>query len=234
MQLSPSALGLFKGNPLAFWLEKNRSIKLPRGMFSSLPGGMDRILKEHYDSHRNRGMIPMEIEPHVEGILFQDGISLKRWRNWRTTELRYVDKELGAEIVGALDDLIVIPRTGEYSPLDYKTRGAEYPTGKSPAIFYQHQLDCYAAMLNASGYKSSGRGYIASYYPSKHDDIAPANVQDRIFVPFRCECFEIRTSIQDAVDLLRRAVECLNGPMPELDPGNPHFGWFEQVKSVVA
>ncbi|GAI53572.1 unnamed protein product, partial [marine sediment metagenome] len=44
IRLSPSALNLFLQCPRCFWLEKNKGIKRPRGIFPSLPSGMDSVI----------------------------------------------------------------------------------------------------------------------------------------------------------------------------------------------
>ena len=43
--LSPSALNVFNDCPRCFWLDKNKRMKQPRGIFPSLPSGMDKVLK---------------------------------------------------------------------------------------------------------------------------------------------------------------------------------------------
>lgn len=79
--LSPSALNLFKDCPRCFWLEKVRGIKRPRGIFPSLPGGMDRVIKVYFDHFRAKRMLPPELQISVfEGIsLFDNLPQLERW-----------------------------------------------------------------------------------------------------------------------------------------------------------
>jgi hypothetical protein len=82
--LSPSSLSLLKDCPRCFWIQFRKGIKRPNGIFPSLPSGMDRILKNHFDSFRDRGMLPPELRG-LEGIkLFDDAGLLETWRNnWK-------------------------------------------------------------------------------------------------------------------------------------------------------
>ncbi|MCX6774543.1 MAG: hypothetical protein NTY99_00435 [DPANN group archaeon] len=51
IKLSPSSLNLFKDCPRCFWLDKIKGISRPEGIFPSLPSGIDKVLKEHFDKH---------------------------------------------------------------------------------------------------------------------------------------------------------------------------------------
>jgi len=82
IKLSPSKLNLFLDCPLCFWLEVNKGVKRPAGVFPSLPGGMDLVLKKYYD--RFRGGLPPELIGRVNGKLLADEDLIKRFRNWRT------------------------------------------------------------------------------------------------------------------------------------------------------
>ncbi len=48
-KLSPSSLNLMQDCPRCFWLTQHKVWKRPAGIFPSLPSGMDRILKIHFD-----------------------------------------------------------------------------------------------------------------------------------------------------------------------------------------
>ena len=102
IRLSPSALNLFLQCPRCFWLDKNKGIKRPRGIFPSLPGGMDTVIKKYFDSFRVKGDMPPEIKGKITGKLFSDIKTLEEWRNWRKSDLCYEDRESNAILVGAL------------------------------------------------------------------------------------------------------------------------------------
>src|SRR3989338_5295800 len=61
-KFSPSNLSLLKECKRCFWLQFNKNIKRPQGIFPSLPSGMDKILKAHFDSYRDKGELPPELK----------------------------------------------------------------------------------------------------------------------------------------------------------------------------
>src|SRR3989344_3937655 len=66
IRLSPSTgLNLFRDCPRCFWLHYNKNVHRPRGIFPSLPGGMDLVLKDYFDQFR--GSLPPELEGKVRG-----------------------------------------------------------------------------------------------------------------------------------------------------------------------
>lgn len=58
--------------PRCFWLQFNKNIHRPRGIFSSLPGGMDGVIKKYYDSYRKQGKLPPEVEGKLTDKLLAD------------------------------------------------------------------------------------------------------------------------------------------------------------------
>jgi hypothetical protein len=201
--LSPSALNLFNNCPRCFWLEKNKGIKRPRGIFPSLPGGMDMVIKKYFDKYRKIDQLPPETAGRMEGKLFEDLNTLEMWRSWRNTNLCYVNNSYNAVLSGALDDCLI---DGEfYMPLDYKTRGSELKS--DPRLYYQTQLDCYCLMLEANGYKTKGVAYLLYYWPKE--------VKENGMVLFHVEPIRIETSCKAAEEIVRQAAVCLAGPIPE-------------------
>jgi len=216
--LSPSALSLFKNCSRCFWLEKVKNIKRPRGIFPSLPGGMDRVIKDYFDTFRAKGTLPPELRIDAfKGIaLYNDQAQLERWRNWRTG-LRY--QEDGRALSGMLDDLLV--RDGAYIPFDYKTKGS--PTNEEDATkYYQTQLDCYALMLEANGLKTAGYGFLLYY--------SPKVVGERGQVSFEIQPIKIGTDTERAKDLIRRALSILSGPAPRASEDCEYCNWLEKFR----
>jgi len=80
-KFSPSSLSLLKDCPRCFWLKFNKDIKRPEGIFPSLPSGMDKILKIHFDSFMRKGELPPELKELKDVKLFDDEDLLKVWRN---------------------------------------------------------------------------------------------------------------------------------------------------------
>lgn len=201
-RLSPSTLNLFLECPRCFWLHINEKIHRPRGIFPSLPGGMDSVIKVYFDKYRTKGELPPEIKGKVEGKLVADLNLLNKWRNWRTG-LEYRDEVLGVTLFGALDDALQDGK--HYIPLDYKTRGSAPREGDSQK-YYGNQLDSYALMLRENGYPVKGLGYLVYYYPNK--------VKEEGQVIFDVEVVELKTDPERAKKLLKDAIKLLNGPIP--------------------
>jgi len=207
LKLSPSTLNLFLECPRCFWLDKNRNIKRPRGIFPSLPGGIDSVIKVYFDEYRLKNELPPEIKGKVIGKLFSDISILEKWRNWRTTDLRYEDKSLNAILSGALDDCLI--ENGSYIPVDYKTRG--YELKEDPRQYYQTQLDCYSLMLNSSGYKTKNIAFLIYYWPVK--------VKEGGIIEFHVEPIKIETNIESAKKIIKDVAELLSAPIPKQDSG---------------
>lgn len=169
--LSPSSLNLFLECPKCFWLEKNRGIHRPSGAFPSLPGGIDSVLKKYFDKYRKTGGLPPEIDGQVEGKLLDDPKFLHEWRV-NVKGIRWYSEELDAELMGALDDCLVVDgergRTTDdvyYIPVDYKTRG--WSAKEDSHTYYQNQLNCYALLLEKNGFKTKGFAYLIFYSPAE-------------------------------------------------------------------
>lgn len=227
IRLSPSTLSLYKECPRCFWLQLNEKVQRPRGIFPSLPGGMDLVIKSYFDKYR--GSLPPDLEGKIDGVLMDDMPLLNKWRNWRTG-LEYYDKERDATLFGALDDCLVqytrlpaprvqasggqakynIQHTKSYMPLDYKTRGFPPKDGASEE-YYQHQLDAYALMLFHNGYKIGDHAYLVYYYPKE--------VKENGVVNFEVKPVKIQTNIERVRKTFRDAVDLLNGDLPRVHAG---------------
>lgn len=203
VRLSPSSLNLFLECPRCFWLDKNKGIKRPRGIFPSLPGGKDLVIKKYFDSYRLNSDIPPEIKGKIPGKLFSDIVTLEKWRNWRNSDLCYEDKESNAMLIGALDDCLV--ENDCYIPLDYKTRGSELK--EDPRRYYQNQLDCYCLMLEHNSFKTKGLAYLLYYWPEE--------VRQDGIVKFHVKPIRIETNIESAKRIVKDAVMLLSSPMPK-------------------
>ncbi len=221
VKLSPSSLNLFLDCPRCFWLDKVKNVKRPRGIFPSLPSGMDREIKLHFDSFRARDILPPELgsQKGFEGIrLFGDQKKLDRWREWRTG-LEYKDQD-GAILSGAIDDLLV--RAGKYIPLDYKTKGS--PTTEEDAIkYYQNQLDCYSFLLEENGLSTDGCGFLLYY--------SPKSVMEHGRVFFELQAIRITTDFERARKTFRKAVDLMkNSSVPEVTRGCEYCTWSLKFK----
>ncbi len=162
IRLSPSSLSIFLQCPRCFWLDRVKLIKRPRGIFPSLPGGMDRVIKTYFDGFRSKKALPPELRSReFPGIrLFEDQARLDLWRNWKTGPV-FQDED-GSILTGALDDLLV--HDGLYVPFDYKTKGST-TTQDEATRYYQNQLDCYALLLDKNGMKTADYACLLYFSP---------------------------------------------------------------------
>jgi len=220
IRLSPSTLNLFLECPRCFWLQINRRIHRPRGIFPSLPSGMDNVIKKYFDKFRIQGRLPPEIEGKVKGKLIPDLSLINKWRNWRTG-LEYEDKNLGATLFGALDDCLV--EEDYYVPIDYKTRGSAPKEGDSEK-YYTNQLDCYALLLQENGYKVGNVAYLVYYYPDA--------VHENGVIHFKVEVVGMNINPERAKHTLTQAANLLRGPLPEKHSDCEYCSWTGNLESL--
>jgi len=202
--LSPSKLNLFQDCPFCFWLAEVKGIHRPEGPVSTLPRGMDFLIKNYFDKYRAQGKLPPELKGKVQGKLLSDQILLSKWRAiYKNTPPQYFDKEFNAILFGALDECFV---DGDYYiPVDYKTRG--FDLKEDSLSYYQTQLDCYTLLLESSGYKHLSFGYLIYYIPEE--------VSENGLVEFRIEPKKLETNTKRAKEIFRAAVKLIRGPQPK-------------------
>lgn len=203
LSLSASALSVYLDCARCFWLEHNGLRRRPEGIKSSLPNGIDAVLKKYFDRHR--GSLPPELQGHVEGHLIEDQKLLDNWRN-RWNGLSYEDPFLNARLKGLLDDCVV--HNAAYIPLDYKTKGF---TPKDDAHKWnQHQLDIYTFLLKANGYKTAGHGYLIFYHPVR--------AHEGGMIQFEITPRRVETDTTAALRLFEQGVGVIRGPEPKANP----------------
>jgi len=210
--LSSSKLNLFQECPLCFWLSEVKGVHRPQGPFSSLPNGLDRLIKEYFDKYRVLGKVPPELEGKVEGKPFSDQALMDKWRNWKTG-LSYTDDVLNAVLFGALDECFV--KGDYYIPVDYKTRG--FDLKEDSTSYYQTQLDCYTLLLEKCGYPTPSFGYLIYYIPQK--------VEENGLIKFRIEPQKMETNSQRAYEVFAKALQLIANPAPASHSGCQFCSW---------
>ena len=151
---------------------------------------------------------------------------MKRWRQWQTG-LTYVDPVLQVKLIGALDDCLL---SGDvFIPIDFKTKGFEPKTSEEQ--YYQLQLDCYSLMLEAGGYKTDGRGFLAYYYPVKVEVKEGEQFTMGKVVPiaFGVKVFELKCDPERAKATIKEAVELLAGKRPDPGADCEYCNYVDQV-----
>jgi hypothetical protein len=188
--------------------EKDKKVQRPRGMFSSLPSGIDKVLKVYFDGFREKGELPPELgkEAGLEGaLLFEDTELMDVWRN-NFKGIKWTDAA-GNLFKGAVDELLV--RDNKLIVLDYKTRG--WPPKSDTGDRYQSQLDMYNFLLRQNGYDTEDVAYLMFFWPKEID------AQGR-FV-FNTALDERQVDIANAERLVTESVKVLDGPMPDFTEG---------------
>ncbi|MBI2545387.1 MAG: PD-(D/E)XK nuclease family protein [Candidatus Aenigmarchaeota archaeon] len=213
-KLSPSSLSLLKECPRCFWLQFNKKIHRPNGVFPSLPSGMDRIFKTHFDSFRDKGLLPPELEK-LDGStkLFGDKQVLDIWRN-NLKGIQWTDDE-GNIFRGAVDN--ILQKGKKLIVLDYKTRG--YELKEDTHEHYQDQLDIYNLLLRKNGYDTEDYAYLLFYYPNK--------INENGDVLFHNKLLKMKISIKNAERIFKEAINILKGDMPEINDDCVFCEWIE-------
>ncbi|HRZ85460.1 MAG TPA: PD-(D/E)XK nuclease family protein [Candidatus Paceibacterota bacterium] len=206
-KLSTSSISLMEDCPRCFWLDKHNVWKRPTGIFPSLPNGMDRILKKHFDNFRDKGKLPPELcatshcsEMRLFGINEEEKELLRIWRDNRSG-IEYEDDE-GNRLMGAVDNVLV--KDDKLIVLDYKTRG--YPCKEDTHEHYQKQLDIYNFLLEKNGFNIEDYGFLLFYVPKE--------VLETGEVIFDTELIKMKINTEEAEKIFNRALKILNGKCP--------------------
>src|SRR3989338_7521724 len=197
---SPSSLSLLKDCPRCFWLQFVQNVRRPAGIFPSLPSGMDKVLKEHFDSFQQKGQLPPELNKLKDVALFENKELLKTWRNNRKG-LEWKDAA-GNVLRGAIDN--VLKQGNKLIVLDYKTRG--FPLKEDTHGHYQDQLDFYNFLLRKNSYETENYAYLLFYHPDK------VNAEGGIL--FHTDLIKMSISIGNAEKIIKNALKTLEGDMP--------------------
>ena len=214
-KLSPSSLSLLKDCPRCFWLHFNKKVKRPDTIFPSLPSGMDRVLKEHFDNFRKKGKLPPELK--LKGIkLFNDEELLKLWQNNRKG-IQWTDEQ-GNLLKGAVD--ILLQKGKKLIVLDFKTRG--FPVKEDTHLHYKDQLDIYNFLLRKNGYQTEDYSYLLFYHPQQ--------VNPKGDVVFHKHLVKMDVSIKNAEKVFKDALKVLEGEMPEASGECGFCKWCEESK----
>ena len=202
-KLSPSSLNLMKECPRCFWLTQHKVWQRPAGIFPSLPSGMDKILKEHFNKFMDRGKLPPELceNGHTKDMsLFNDHALLAIWRS-NFKGIKYEDKD-GNILRGAVDNILV--KGKKLIVLDYKTRG--YAVKEDTADHYQDQLDIYNFLLRKEGYDTEDYAFLLFYVPKE--------VTETGAVIFDTDLVKMKVDVGNAEKIFEKALKLLNDDCP--------------------
>lgn len=211
--LSPSKLGLLRDCARCFYDANVLKIERPRGIFPSLPGGVDRVMKDVMDAVRPSLPAHLQRFPQLKDAHFWGSVEqinkLRHWKSGLKAEVK-----VGATVVsliGALDDLLVHDG-GTYSPFDTKTKG-DVPKDDG-SQYYGAQMDIYALFLRENGMPPSGRAYLNYWYP-----VSMAETAGEALMAWDNVLYELTADPERAIGLVAKAVKVLEGEQPEAYPG---------------
>ncbi|MEX0933034.1 MAG: PD-(D/E)XK nuclease family protein [Candidatus Pacearchaeota archaeon] len=203
-KLSPSSLNLMKECPRCFWLTQHKVWKRPTGIFPSLPSGMDKILKEHFNKFMDIGELPPELydNSHCENMkLFDNHEILAIWRS-NFKGIQWEDGK-GNILRGAVDNILM--KGKKLIVLDYKTRG--YALKEDTAEHYQNQLDIYNFLLRKAGYETEDYAFLLFYVPRE--------VTKTGEVIFDTELVKMKIDVKNAETIFENAIRLLNSDCPQ-------------------
>lgn len=186
-------------------MQYNENIKRPRGIFPSLPDGMDNVFKKYFDEYRAEGVLPPEIEGRIDAKLYPDLKKLNSWRdfNFGRGGIRAEIPEYNMIVAGAIDDLLVAP-DGKFIPFDFKTRG--YPNKEDTHEHYRYQLDLYSLLFEKNGMPVAEHGYLLFFWPESYS-LGMAN--------FKTDLVRMDISPSRGISILEKAHKIVIGPKPE-------------------
>ncbi|MBU2576775.1 MAG: PD-(D/E)XK nuclease family protein [Nanoarchaeota archaeon] len=202
-KLSPSALNLIKDCPRCFWLHQHKVWKRPSGIFPSLPSGMDRILKTHFDKFMEKGKLPPELceNDNCTGMkIFDDKDKMKIWQS-NFKGISWTDKD-GNELHGAVDNILV--KGKKLIVLDYKTRG--YALKEDTAEHYRLQQNIYNFLLGKNGYETEDFFFLLFYVPK---EVMPTGE-----VIFDTDLVKMKVDVKMAEKAWKDALRLLEGECP--------------------
>lgn len=229
ISLSPSKLNLYLESKQCFWDAFNVhgfKVARPRGIFPSLPGGMDLILKAFVDQFR--GTLPPNLLGRIPGVLWNDA-QIERWRNWRTGPT-YKNTEHQIELIGALDDMLELA-DDTFAPLDWKTKGSEPKDDGSQ--YYLNQMDCYELMAGVNGLAMSGFAWLCYVYPIQVMLGQTFDNKTSLQIEFGMSPYRLETDKRRAEETVIKAAECLRGPRPkDPEPTNEYWTYFQNKKLI--
>ena len=205
-RLSPSSLNLLENCPRCFWLMMVKKVFRPSFPMPSIVNRFDGIVKNYFDKYRAIGELPPIIAGQIAGKLPQG----------MPQTLRHEENNK-ILLWGRPDDYIELV-DGLTEPFDHKTRSGP-PVDVHPA--YRLQLDVYSYLLRTNSYKTTNKALLAYYYPEDSDLHNGMRIG--------CTVIEVVTNPAHVKDLLIRACDVLDSPMPDPGENCGYCRWVDQM-----
>jgi len=171
-KLSRSRIDLFIQCRRCFYLDVKLGIGRPPSLPYTLNSAVDKLLKQEFDTHREKGTKHPLMEKYGIDALPVMENELDNWRN-NFNGIRYHYLPANMIVYGAIDDLWKNDN-GEYIIVDYKSTSVNgYITSldKEWHDGYRRQMEIYQWLLRNNGYIVSDTGYFV-YCNGKKDNKA--------------------------------------------------------------
>lgn len=176
---------------------------------ASVAIGLDSKLKNYINRYRQEGKQPPLLEEFFK----------KYHAKIVPKFMSYLKLETDMVIFsGKLDDCLLLSDKF-YAPLDHKTRASF--TDKVHET-YQLQMDCYDWLLQANGYPTASKAYLAYY--------APLDGELHKGFPFGVDFKELNTSAERAEKLLTEALEIVASDEPPNPSAKCSFCQYRKVE----
>lgn len=161
-KLSRSKIELFTQCQRCFYIDNKLGCKRPSIPSFLINTAVDTQLKNEFDAYRKAGKShPFQEEFKIDAIPAPHEL-LNTWRE-NFEGVIYNDPVTGMVISGAIDDLWINPKTGEYIVVDYKATAKDAPkTQLTVGGFddaYRKQMEIYQWLLRKNNLKVSDTGY---------------------------------------------------------------------------
>jgi hypothetical protein len=160
-KLSRSKIELFTSCPRCFYIDNKLGTKRPSMPSFLINTAVDTQLKNEFDAYRKDGKAhPFQEEFKIDAIPASHEL-LNQWRE-NFEGVIYYHPETGMTISGAIDDLWINPKTGEYIVVDYKATAKDAPVTELDNGWhnaYRKQMEIYQWLLRKNGLKISDTGY---------------------------------------------------------------------------
>jgi len=206
--LSATSLNLYLECPRCFYFKIKEKINRPSSPFSTVPTGIDNILKKYFDYYRGKNEIPPLLANKLPAKLLQDQSLISFLRS---KKLSVYLKDLDLKLEGMLDDALILD-DGSIVPLDNKTRGFPLKEINKNHIF---QMNVYTYLLmnndnlKSLNLKTTNLAYLANWY------LDPYNLDFNNPLGFKVEIEEIKTKPELVSQTLKEIAEVLNSPLPD-------------------